>query len=621
VKKPAFFPLRYRFMLISSLMLILLLGTLALVLGTLQTRTIQGRIENQGLDMARNLAAVSRDYLITYNYVALERLANQMVDISDILYVVFYDKEGRVAGYSRRPDLQNRVLFDEISRKAVAATDPLVVPRSRDDSGRPAMHVAVPVFLPDSQTRWGTIRICLSLDLMQQQIRQTRWTIGILGIMALGAGMLISSWAALQVTRPLGKLVAFTRAVTRGDLTPDIAIHTRDEVEILADNFLFMIEEILAQKKKLEDQLKEIQRLQEYTEKVLITMGDGLLAVDMAGRVTTINPAARKILEIPDNLPIKSLPVWNLVDPATPMAGYIRGVLADPSGKKQQELGFSTGDRDRVVLVNAGILETSARDAREIIFTVNDITALKRLEAGIRQARRLADLGTLAAGMAHEIRNPLSAIKTFVALLPKKLEKPGFLEKFQQTVPREINRLNTLIEEMLELSRQPRYHLLPTDMKALVAHCKTLLEADFNTQNIFIHTDLPENLGQVQADADQLEKAFINLLQNGAQAMAQGGNIRVTGSCDHDWVVLDFEDSGHGMPLDVTEHIFTPFYTTKAKGTGLGLAITHKVITEHGGRITLETREGKGTCFTVRLPRILPDPVPGPSGRASDPGP
>ena len=621
MKKPAFFPLRYRFMLIISLMLILLLGTLALVLGTLQTRTIQGRIQKQGLDMARNLAAFSRDYLITYNYVALERLANQMVDISDILYVVFYDKEGRVAGYSRRPDLQNRVLSDEISRKAVAATAPLVIPRSQDDSGRPAMHVAVPVFLPDSQTRWGTIRVCLSLGLMHEQIRQTRWTIGILGIIALGAGMLISNLAARQVTRPLGKLVATTQAVTRGDLTPDITIHTRDEVEILADNFLFMIQEILAQKKKLEDQLREIQRLQAYTEKVLITMGDGLLAIDMAGRVTTINPAARNILGISTDQPLKSLPVWNLLENATQMAGYIQGILADPSSKKQRELRFTVKDQDRVVLVNAGILETRTGDAREIIVTLNDITTLKRLEAGIRQARRLADLGTLAAGMAHEIRNPLSAIKTYVALLPKKLEKPGFLEKFQQTVPREINRLNTLIEEMLELSRPPRYRLMPTDIGTVVIHCKNLLDADFNSRNIFFKTDLPKDMGPVQADADQLEKAFINLLQNGAQAMLQGGDLTVTGFCDTDWVVLDFTDTGHGMPPEAAEHIFTPFYTTKAKGTGLGLAITHKVITEHGGRISLETREGAGTCFTVRLPRILPDPVPVPSDPASDPGP
>ncbi|MCF8093334.1 MAG: HAMP domain-containing protein, partial [Desulfotignum sp.] len=480
-------------MLISSLMLVLLLGTLALVLGFLQTRTIQGRIEKQGLDIARNLGAVSRDHFITYNYMALEKLANQVVNISDILYVVFYDKEGRVAGYSRRPDLQNQMLTDDISTRAIAASSPLVVNQIHEPTGLQAMNVTLPVFLPDSRDRWGTIRVCLSLDLMHQQIRQTFWTIGVLGAIALAAGILIANWTALRVTRPLGVLVDTTMAATKGDLKPDITIKTRDEVEILAVNFSYMIQEILAQKKKLENQLQEIQRLQQYSEKVLVTMGDGLLAIDMNGMVTTVNPAARKILGIPDDQVVKSLPVWELAGTATQMAGYIRGVLADPSGEKQQELGFSTAKKDRVILVNAGILETGNKDPKEIIFTLNDITALKHLEAQIRQAQRLADLGTLAAGMAHEIRNPLSAIKTFVALLPGKLEKPGFLDKFQKTVPREINRLNTLIEEMLELSRPPRYRLLSTDIAALLLHCRALLEADFNSRNVFFITDLPDD--------------------------------------------------------------------------------------------------------------------------------
>jgi len=619
VKKPASFPLRYRFILISSLMLILLLGTLALVLGSLQTRTIQGRIERQGLDIARNLAAVSRDYFITYNYVALEKLANQVVDISDILYVVFYDKEGRVAGYSGRPDLQNRILTDEISRKAVAADTPLVVTQGRQALGRPAMHVAVPVILAESQTRWGTIRVCLSLGLMQQQIRQIQWTIGVLGVIALGAGVLISNWMARRVTRPLEKLAATTMDAAKQDLTLRISDGTRDEVEILAANFSYMIQEILAQKRTLEEQLQEIRRLQQYTEKVLVTMGDGLLAIDMNARVTTVNPAARRILDIPEDRIVRSGPVWELMDPGSQMAGYVREVLADPSVEKQRELGSYTGKNEPVILVNAGVLETRHREDREIIFSLTDITALKHLEAQVRQAQRLADLGILAAGMAHEIRNPLSAIKTFVALLPKKLEKPGFLEKFQQTVPREINRLNTLIEEMLELSRPPRYRLKPTEAGALVRHCIILLEADFAARNIFFQVNLPDDPAWVQADADQLEKAVVNLLQNGAQAMPDGGTLQVSVFFDQNQAVLEFRDTGHGMSPEVVDNIFNPFFTTKAKGTGLGLAITHKVITEHGGRISVDSREQEGTCFTVRLPGMGPVRRSHPSDPASGP--
>ncbi len=133
--------------------------------------------------------------------------------------------------------------------------------------------------------------------------------------------------------------------------------------------------------------------------------------------------------------------------------------------------------------------------------------------------------------------------------------------------------------------------------------------------------NLPDGLAWVQADADQLEKAVVNLLHNGAQAMHRGGILRVSLFRDQDQVVLEFRDTGHGMTPEVAENIFNPFFTTKAKGTGLGLAITHKVITEHGGRISVDSREQEGTCFTVRLPGISPARLSGHPDPASDPEP
>ncbi len=142
------------------------------------------------------------------------------------------------------------------------------------------------------------------------------------------------------MTRPLEKLAATTMDAAKQDLTLQISAGTRDEVEILASNFSFMIQEILAQKQKLEEQLQEIRRLQQYTEKVLVTMGDGLLAIDMEARVTTVNPAARRILELPVDHSIRLKPVWDLMDPESQMAGYVREVLADPSVENSGSWGL-----------------------------------------------------------------------------------------------------------------------------------------------------------------------------------------------------------------------------------------------------------------------------------------
>ncbi|MBA3011961.1 MAG: HAMP domain-containing protein [Proteobacteria bacterium] len=579
-----------------------MLTLLALVLGILQTRTIQSRIEKQGLAIGENLAAISADYLITYNYVALEKLVNQAVNNPEIVYVIIHDKEGRVAGYSKRSDLQNKVLTDAVSLAAIAAKEPFVTVHAPDFGQRPVMDVAVPVYLPNSRDRWGTIRVCLSLELMYQQIRQTLWSIFILGSVALVIGIMISNWAAQRVTRPLETLVKASIEAAQGNLQQTISIHTRDEVEILASNFSFMIKEILAQKQQLENQLKEIKRLQQYAEKILATMSDGLLAVDVDGMVAAINPAARAILDIPPGQSVKGCHVLTLFNKESLFTDYLRKSLADPSGRNQQEIHLQRNEEPQILLTGTGILESDQNKPSQIIFNLNDITALKKLEAKIRQTQRLADLGTLAAGMAHEIRNPLSAIKTYVALLPGKIDKAGFLEKFQRTVPREINRLNTLIEELLELSRPPKYNFKPIDIRELLGHSIELLEADFKTRGIDCQWDIPSELPTIMADTDQLEKAFINLMRNGAQAMPEGGKIALHVRCRENMVIIDFKDTGHGFSSDLAQSIFTPFFTTKAKGTGLGLAITHKVISEHGGQIEATSRENYGSCFSIRLP-------------------
>ncbi len=605
LKTSRFIPLRYRFIISTSVMLLLLLTALAMILGLIQTRTIRSRIEKQGLVIAGNLAAISIDHLITYNYVALEKLANQAANNLDIIYVIIHDKEGRVAGYSKRPDLQNKVLTDPVSSAAVKITEPLIMVHNIESGGIPVMDVAVPVFLPGSRDRWGTVRVCISLELMYQQIRQTLWTIVILGCVFLVIGILISNWAAQRVTRPLETLVNATIEASKGNLHQEISIHTRDEVEILASNFSFMIREILTQKQQLESQLSKIIQLQQYTQKILTTMNDGLLVIDMEGVVTTMNPAAHKILGVPPDMVDEGCHILDLFEKDSQFANYVRFSLENPTGRNQREIVLQKEKESRIILTGTGILESKPKSPLQIIFNLNDITTLKQLEAGIRQSQRLADLGAMAAGMAHEIRNPLSAIKTYVALLPEKVKKPGFLDKFQRTVPREINRLNTLIEELLELSRPPKYNFKLTDLGELLRQCVELLEANFKMSGIELLATIPIDLPRVMADADQLEKVFINLLQNSAQAMPDGGRITLDVSCKNAQIVMDFKDTGHGFSSETAQNIFNPFFTTKAKGTGLGLAISHKVISEHKGQILVRSLEGEGTCFSITLPETL----------------
>jgi len=613
--KPRFIPLRYRLIFTTSCMLVFILGILALVLGYMQGRTIRQQLEKRGLSIAQSLAAASMADLLTYNYIALERSANQAALDPDVICVIFHDKEGRVAGFSGRPDLQNKFLDDEITRVALSSFKPIIQEITLATGKTPGLDITLPLFPPGFEGRWGTIRVWLSLVPMLKQINQMRWVILTIGLLAIISGILMSLWTARRITRPLGSLVQSTEEAAKGNLKHTIQIQTRDEVEVLASNFSSMIQEIIEHKEQLERQLEEIKHLQRYTGQLLTSMNDGLLSMDLEGRVSTINPAAQKLFNDFDTPVEKGSIASKSLKDFTELESYLHEILKKQYKINPREITLQNKNKERVLLIGSSILNDRRGKPQEVILNLHDITELKKLEFSVRQAERLAELGTLAAGMAHEIRNPLSTIKAFVQLLPRKMEKPAFLEKFQRTVPRELDQINRLVDDLLELARVPKYHFEKTDIKSLLEQMIDFLEEEMQRQQIDCQCEYSGDLPPIQADVSQLAKAFNNLIRNAVQAMPQGGRLLIQAlypkeglesfpklTARNGWITLIFKDTGVGVSPEDMKNIFNPFFTTKDIGTGLGLAITHKVITEHGGQIEVESSEGKGSLFRIYLP-------------------
>jgi two-component system sensor histidine kinase AtoS len=432
-------------------------------------------------------------------------------------------------------------------------------------------------------------------------------------MLALISGVLLAYWVASKITRPLADLTLATVEAARGRLEQSIDVQTHDEVEVLANNFTIMTREILFQRRQLESQLREIQRLQRYTEQLLTTMNDGLLAIDREGHIATINPAARSMLELPERLP-SGVSVQALLKDAPQLTGYLAEMLREQGGWNQREIGVNRHGEEQTVLASSSILKDVEGNVLELIVNLHDVTELKRLEARMRQADRLAALGVLAAGMAHEIRNPLSAIKTFVQLLPRKIHREGFLEKFNRTVPRELDRINGLIEDLLELARTPKYYIQPLHLEPLMRATLDLFEEELLLKGVRLESRFDADLPAINADPSQLTKAFQNVLRNAMQAMPTGGTLWVEGCSTKDtvppvhgseykdWITLRFKDTGMGMDPETLKNVFNPFFTTKDQGTGLGLAITHKIVTEHGGFIEVSSERGQGTSFTLYFP-------------------
>lgn len=220
----------------------------------------------------------------------------------------------------------------------------------------------------------------------------------------------------------------------------------------------------------------------------------------------------------------------------------------------------------------------------------------------LHRAERLASVGQLAAGVAHEIRNPLTAIRSTMQYLLQGIDTAEPKHQLVAELLSEVDRINNTVGSLLSLSRSGELRLVEVDLLDSLAKAVQLLRARAREQGVEVDASLPVEPVPVLGDAGQLKQVFLNLLLNAIQSMPGGGLVRVTAAAQEDRVEIRISDAGPGIPPDKLRQVFDPFYTTKSDGTGLGLAICHSIVEQHQGEIEIESEEGSGTAVVVRLP-------------------
>ncbi|NWF94285.1 MAG: PAS domain S-box protein [Syntrophaceae bacterium] len=604
-KPPKSVRLQTRLILYSTCLIVLIMSLVIILVENRMSETIQDEARKRGMAIARNLAAVSTNALLTYNYVALEQNAEKVALDPDIVYVIIHDKETRVAAYSQRDEKQGTILTDEVSRIAVKAREPVVQPIVSEEKKVPMLDISAPVYIKESEEKWGTIRIGLSLERMQKEIAKTRLNLFLLGLFAIGLSILGSILLARRITRPISKLVGMTIRAARGDLDQIIDIQTRDEIEELGKNFNHMIEQIRIHRNELENRLREITSLKAYTDHILSSMTNGLMTIDLEEKIVTLNQMAERILGMRRE-EIIGLPLGQVFGDRHPLYRLMADTLLHGEVMFHSELELEKGEASLWLMVSTSLLADGEGRRIGAMVVFQDITEIKALEQKLRQADRLAALGTLSAGLAHEIKNPLSAIKTFVQLLPKRLENSSFMEKFHVTVPREIDRINQLVEDLLELTRRRARPMVNLDVNRVILQIIDLHGEEMERKKIFFENRLDRTLPSIQGDSERLYRAFSNLVINAIQAMPNGGSLTISSEQEpsSSMVKITFRDTGIGMDEETARNLFNPFFTTKDKGFGLGMALTHKIVEDHRGTIEVMSEKGKGTIFSIRLPVV-----------------
>jgi two-component system sensor histidine kinase HydH len=340
---------------------------------------------------------------------------------------------------------------------------------------------------------------------------------------------------------------------------------------------------------------RSLQDMEILTETILSRMPVGLVVVDESGMARRTNGAVLRLL----GRAALEGSLWNL-----PGLGPIVARACRERSRVEEEVRLrGPNGRELSLLVSVTPLENPQGQIRLFLVLLSDITGLRKLEEKLRRSEHLASLGRLAAGVAHEIRNPLSSIKGFAAILAGKASGDPSAAEIARVFQNEVERLNRVVTELLEFARTPDLRPDTLEVRRLVDHTVRLVETDAAHARVSIHVEVDPPDLQLVADGDRLAQALLNLYLNAIQAMENGGDLTIRALRDGQAVVFSVEDTGPGIPQDLLGRIFDPYFTTKARGVGLGLAIVHRVVEAHHGEVIVESGTSSGTRFQIRLPR------------------
>ena len=338
-----------------------------------------------------------------------------------------------------------------------------------------------------------------------------------------------------------------------------------------------------------------------YTANVVGNMPDGVISINDRGEIVTVNNRAREIfglIGMPDERIELKKRFLAFTTPLLESLKHKKRVL-------EREIECLHDDREPIPLSVSGA-KLISEDGEDLgaVFILRDMREIKELKERINRSERLASLGSLAAGMAHEIRNPLSSIKGFAQFFLKKTTPGTEDHKYSRVMIKEVDRLNRVISNLLDFARPKEPIMEKTSITDLINHAIELIQDDAKSKNIRVMLEIKEDIPDLELDRDQITQVLLNIELNGLNAMQEEGKlwIRCFRGENDNVVIVEIEDTGHGISEDELSKIFDPFYTTKKRGTGLGLAIAHRIVENHSGTLSVRSKKDSGTVFRIELP-------------------
>lgn len=325
---------------------------------------------------------------------------------------------------------------------------------------------------------------------------------------------------------------------------------------------------------------------------ILKSIPTSLFLLDVERKVVEANPSARELLG--ENIEGKKIEEVFEIDELDDLNKVWAGEIIQ---RKQVKVdGVPIGYSASPIYSNQNRIIGAA-------IILRDLTKIKEMEEQLRRKDRLAALGEMSAGMAHEIRNPLAAIKAGIEYISKNFEKGSDYHNYVKIILSEIERLTRIVKDMMEFAKQRTPKKNKVDMENLISNTIAMYQEEVREKGIELETNIEDEL-ICMADSDQITTVLNNLILNSIEAIDREGQIKIKGRENGKNIEVEVQDNGEGIPEDMVKKVFNPFFTTKNKGTGLGLSITHTIIQNHSGMIKASNIDN-GTCFTFKIPKGL----------------
>jgi two-component system sensor histidine kinase HydH len=342
---------------------------------------------------------------------------------------------------------------------------------------------------------------------------------------------------------------------------------------------------------------RTLSEMRSYTEKVVESMASGLITVDTNGNIVSNNRKASYLLDL--NKQVRGQPLEKVI-PSQCLD--LTGVLHHEREIIEKEIDCPRGEKIIPLSVSATPLRDPDGISMGAVVILRDLREIRELQEEVRRSERLASLGRLASGVAHEVRNPLSSIKGFAQYFRDKFEKGTQDKSYAEIVVKEVERLNRVVTQLLDFARPKELRLQSYPLSQVIEHPLKLVKGDLDKKGISLKTSFLEE--RVEVDWDQITQALLNIFLNAMESMDDTGELRVRTALkpEKKGVEISISDTGPGISRQNLSRIFDPFFSTKKKGTGLGLAITANIIEAHKGEITVESEEAEGTTFKIFLP-------------------